>query len=325
MDFPLVSIVIPTHNRKEKLIRLIDSILSSKYPREKMEIIIVDDASSDGTFETVKNEFSMRMIKIIRNQENQLVSETRNIGFRNSNGEYIFFVDDDVVLDQETIHNLIKFVKEHNANIAGPIIFYFRKPKRVWSAGIKINFWTTFGKYIKQGELDIQISQEPIQSDAMPTAFMMHRSLVDKVGLFNKTLFPVHFEELDFFVRSNLLGYKFQAVPSAKIWHEHTKGAFLINPQKLYFEVRNRLIAHKLWSKSYFQYIVSRIFSTFIPFAYIIIKSTIYTQDYKQCIKSIFKGLWDGLKMCSKIEPYAYYLKRGSDIKYVGSMNDAKS
>ena len=46
---PLVSIVIPTHKRKEKLIRLIKSILRSDYPREKIETIVIDDASTDGT------------------------------------------------------------------------------------------------------------------------------------------------------------------------------------------------------------------------------------------------------------------------------------
>lgn len=54
-----MSIIIPTHNRKEKVIRLINSVLASEYPMEKMEIIVVDDASTDGTYEYIQKKFPL--------------------------------------------------------------------------------------------------------------------------------------------------------------------------------------------------------------------------------------------------------------------------
>lgn len=54
---PLISVVIPTYNRKEKLIRLLGSILRSDYPDNKIEIIVVDDASIDGTYKEVRRRF----------------------------------------------------------------------------------------------------------------------------------------------------------------------------------------------------------------------------------------------------------------------------
>jgi glycosyltransferase involved in cell wall biosynthesis len=56
-NFPLVSVVIPTHNRKEKLIRLIKSIFRSDFPKNRLEVIVVDDFSSDGTSKGVKKLF----------------------------------------------------------------------------------------------------------------------------------------------------------------------------------------------------------------------------------------------------------------------------
>ena len=93
MSQPLVSVVIPTHNRKEKLARLIKSILESDYPKDKLEIIVVDDASTDNTFEYIKKKYPQA--KIIRNEEEKLLAESRNIGIKASKGKYIFLIDDD--------------------------------------------------------------------------------------------------------------------------------------------------------------------------------------------------------------------------------------
>jgi len=87
-DYPLVSIVIPTHDRKEKLIRLINSILESDYPKDKLEIIIVDDASTDGTYEEITKIFPQ--VKVVRNGRKRLVAASRNIGFQKSKGEFVF-------------------------------------------------------------------------------------------------------------------------------------------------------------------------------------------------------------------------------------------
>ena len=69
---PLVSIVIPTRNRKNKLIRLLASIMRSSYPADRLEVIVIDDASTDGTYHVVRKEFPK--VKLLRN-ETVLVSE----------------------------------------------------------------------------------------------------------------------------------------------------------------------------------------------------------------------------------------------------------
>jgi len=80
-ELPLVSIVIPTHNRKEKLTRPINSILQSNYPKDKLETIVVDDASTDGTYEEIRAKFHSG-VKIIRNEREMLPAASRNIGIK---------------------------------------------------------------------------------------------------------------------------------------------------------------------------------------------------------------------------------------------------
>jgi len=319
-NLPLVSIVIPTHNRKEKLFRLIDSILSSEYHQERIEIVIVDDASNDGTFEAIKTKFLIDSIRIIRNEKNLLVAKTRNIGIINSTGDYIFFVDDDIVLDKKTIYDLVKFIQEEKDNIlAGPIIYQLGRPQYIWSAGLRMNFWTAFGRFMHRDKMDNGQFTDPIECDALTASFMVHRDLLNRVGLFNADLFPTAFEEIDFCIRYKILGYKVLVLPSAKVWLEHKKGYFWPLSWGFYYGTRNRLIAHKLWSKNCPQFAISRILSIFFALVFLFLKSTFYPQNYIQCAKAIFKGLWDGLKMSSKVESYAVRLKKGKDIIYIDS------
>lgn len=93
---PLVSVVIPTYNRKNTLKRCIDSVLQQTY--RNFEIIIVDDCSTDGTKEFVEDEYgdiSDINIVYIRNDNNLGAAVSRNVGVSYANGEYIAFHDSD--------------------------------------------------------------------------------------------------------------------------------------------------------------------------------------------------------------------------------------
>lgn len=92
----LVSVIIPTHNRKHTLKRCIDSVLGQTY--RNFEIILVDDCSTDGTMEFVESEYAAVTdidIVYVRNDENLGASASRNIGVSYANGEYIAFQDSD--------------------------------------------------------------------------------------------------------------------------------------------------------------------------------------------------------------------------------------
>jgi glycosyltransferase involved in cell wall biosynthesis len=88
----LVSVVLPTHNRAATLERAIRSVLAQTY--DNLELIVVDDASSDLT-QNILDRFTDRRLKIIRNQVRQGVSMARNTGVLQATGEYIAFQDSD--------------------------------------------------------------------------------------------------------------------------------------------------------------------------------------------------------------------------------------
>ena len=96
---PLVSVVIPTYNRADLIIRAINSVQSQSY--QNLEIIVVDDRSQDNTLEVVRGIKDDRL-NYYRHQSNQGSSAARNTGIMQANGQYIAFLDsDDVWLPQK--------------------------------------------------------------------------------------------------------------------------------------------------------------------------------------------------------------------------------
>ena len=91
-ELPLITVIIPTYNRKNVLPRAINSVLEQTY--KNLEVIVVDDASDDGTEEIVR-EYTDSRIFYIRNEVNVGPSKARNVGIEKANGEWIAFQDSD--------------------------------------------------------------------------------------------------------------------------------------------------------------------------------------------------------------------------------------
>ena len=96
---PLITVLIVTWNRKNALIKCVESVLAQTY--KNLEIIIIDNNSSDGTSALVKKLFPG--VTIIRTTKNLGCPSGRNLGFANSNGNYIYCLDDDGWLHADAI------------------------------------------------------------------------------------------------------------------------------------------------------------------------------------------------------------------------------
>jgi glycosyltransferase involved in cell wall biosynthesis len=97
-----VSVIIPTFNRSRTIRAAVDSVLAQTGP--KLEIIVVDDGSSDETYEILRNYIDKGIITYYK-QENKGPASARNLGIENSNGEFICFLDADDTLQMNSIQN----------------------------------------------------------------------------------------------------------------------------------------------------------------------------------------------------------------------------
>ncbi|OGY41701.1 MAG: hypothetical protein A2Y82_02340 [Candidatus Buchananbacteria bacterium RBG_13_36_9] len=312
---PDLSIIIPTYNRKDQLVKLIASILISDFPKENYEIIIIDDCSTDSTPEYIRKKFiDIANLSIYTKPENKRKSNSVNLGWHKAKGRFLFFIDDDTEIAPDTISQLYAASQNLGADyLFCPLMLYYDQPQKIWFAGLKLNFWATTGKFIYKNKQLADIITDKIETDAIITAFFVNKKIFDTIGGFNEKLFPFQFEELDFCVRAKTAGYKHFVITSAKLWHNHQTGNFINNPWRLYLEVKNRIISAKLWSQNRPQIIISHLFAMLIPISYLILKSSLFRDHYIACIKAVINGVYTGRTIAKNITPY--YKRNFNDLK----------
>ena len=113
---PLVSVIIPMYNVEEFLDETLDSI--SKQTLPNIEIICVNDGSSDGTLDKVVAYAKKEPRMVVLSHQNSGLSATRNAGLEQAKGKYIYFFDGDDVLDENALRELSTLMERNNLDMA---------------------------------------------------------------------------------------------------------------------------------------------------------------------------------------------------------------
>lgn len=113
---PLVSVIVPIYNVEKYLCRCVDSIINQTY--KNLEIILVDDGATDSCGR-ICDEYKKvdQRFKVIH-KKNGGLSDARNAGFRESNGQYICFIDSDDYIDPTYVSTLLFIIRTYNCDIA---------------------------------------------------------------------------------------------------------------------------------------------------------------------------------------------------------------
>jgi len=189
----LVSIIIPAYNAEKYIARAIKSALNQTY--KDIEVIVVDDGSTDRTAEIVKS-FQDPRVRYIY-QENQNVGVARNNGIKESRGKYITFLDADDEYLPEKVEKQVKFLKEnpqYQAVYCDTLQFYSDAPDKFLKSI----------EYHPSGD----IFEALLHSSLINlNSFMATKELLLKVGMFDpRPNFP---EDWELWLRIAKAGYKF--------------------------------------------------------------------------------------------------------------------
>lgn len=202
-DRPLVSIILPTFNRKRIVDRAVQSVISQTYPN--WELHIVDDGSTDDTWRDLlsklprwKGELSSfgRNKKSIQvhQTEHRGVSGARNFGVERAEGDWIAFLDSDDAWYPEKLSKQMEFHKTH------PELF-FSQTREVWNK--KGNLMEPKGKYQKRFGMFLKESLELCMVTS--SSFLAYKPTFNEIGQF-RTELPVC-EDYDLWNRILLAGY----------------------------------------------------------------------------------------------------------------------
>jgi len=168
---PLVSVVIPTHNRWPMLCDAIGSVLGQSY--EGFEVIVVDDGSQDKTLENLKRYgLPLRVIS----QSRRGVAAARNLGARSSHGKYLAFLDSDDLWRPRKLEVQVAFMEERPG-------LQICQTEEIWiRRGVRVNPKSRHHKPsgdIFRASLDLCL--------VSPSAVMMTRELFERVGGFDES------------------------------------------------------------------------------------------------------------------------------------------
>jgi len=191
-QFELVSIIIPTFNGERTIIRAVNSVLNQSY--KNIEVIIVDDASNDGTSELI-NGIQDKRIKYIRHQNNEGGSAARNTGILESRGKYIAFLDDDDEWLNNKIEKQIEHIKQMDMTIWGGI-YCKSLDTNIFSNGKKAKEMVVPKNRIEGNLTEPLLNQ--IGINAGSTLLLTKNSVMD-VGLFDTT-FTRH-QDIEYLIR----------------------------------------------------------------------------------------------------------------------------
>ncbi|WP_055070744.1 glycosyltransferase [Clostridium massiliamazoniense] len=240
---PTVSIMIPAHNEEKVIYNTVRSLLLLNYPKDKYEIIVINDNSSDKTNEElqrVKKNYEGDNLKIINTDKitgGKGKSNALNIGFNHSKGEYIAIYDADNTAERNALKYLITRI--HYDNSLGAVIGKFRTRNKKSSILTRfINIETLSFQWMSQGGRWNLFNLCTIPG----TNFVIRRDIINKLGGWDTKAIA---EDTEISFRIYKLGYKIAFMPLAVTWEQEPETV------KVWFKQRTR------WAKGNI-YVISK-------------------------------------------------------------------
>jgi GT2 family glycosyltransferase len=211
---PTVTIVIPSWNGKDDLAESLPSITAQKYPAD---IVVVDNGSTDGSVEYLKDRWPE--VAIVALKQNTGFTGACNRGIEAASGELVALVNNDVELPPAWLGELVAAVQRHPdaASVCGKV-FYASERDKLEAAGCMASW---HGQLVKRGERTADTGQYDTEEEvlfAYGAAALFRRSVFLRTGGFDDSFFAYQ-EEADWGIRAQLAGWSCWYVPTAVCYH----------------------------------------------------------------------------------------------------------
>lgn len=237
-----ISFIVVNYNGVEDSCELIESIYANIPTSCGYEIILVDNGSKKDESLNVKEKFPF--VITIRSEKNLGFAGGNNLGIKKSSGDYLFLINNDTLLLDDSILKLADFMdKNSKAAAASPKIYFPGEPKIIQYAGFTpMSRITLRNKSIGRGETDH--GGYDVENKTYAThgaAMIVRREVVDRIGYMPEIYF-LYYEEIDWCMNMKRNGYELWYVPSSSIVHKESRTTGEDSPLKRYYMTRNRLL-----------------------------------------------------------------------------------
>jgi GT2 family glycosyltransferase len=212
---PSVSVIVLTFNAAEFVERCLTAVFAQSY--SDFELIVVDNASSDGTIDLVRNRFPEA--RILASPTNGGYGAGNNLGAAHAAGDTFVFLNPDAVPERDWLNNLIEGMRQHHQQFATSKITLLSNPERLNSGGNLIHY---LGLSFCRGlnARSRRFDTPELISGASGAACAISRDLFQKIGGFDPSFFLYH-DDVDLSVRALVAGQRCLYVPEAVVAHDY--------------------------------------------------------------------------------------------------------
>ncbi|MCF6269642.1 MAG: glycosyltransferase [Melioribacteraceae bacterium] len=322
-----ISIIIVNYNVKEFVKNLLFS-LHKALENYSSEIILIDNASSDGSVEDIQEKFPY--VKVIANKENVGFGKANNQGLEISKGKFIVLINPDTIVREDTFSKLIEFIEADKE--VGMTTCKVLNPDGTLQLACRRSFpgpWTSFtkitglsnlfpkSKFFSKYNLTYLDENKANEVDAISGSFMMFtREVYEKVGGFDPQFF-MYGEDLDLCYRVQSAGYKVFYTPVTEIIHykgESTKRSS-IDETKIFYNAMHLFVKKHLSSSFLVEIILrfaiaARRFIAFVnsyklPLVSGVADFFLFTSSFILAEKIYRPGQWSGFP--EDVKPWIYF------------------
>lgn len=260
-----VSLIIVTYNSKEYLDSCLNSIYNKKQGNYSFEVIIIDNASSDGTFQHLRSYFPQA--RIFKNDSNKGYGHANNLGVKHANGSYVVILNPDTLVEDFWLENLINPLSDSKSMITTPKIL--KLDGKINTCGLIVHFTGlgfTRGLNLNKNNYN---DYEKI-SGFSGCCFAIRKDDYFRLGGFDENFF-LYLEDVDLSWRAHLMNFKIIYVPNSVIMHDYDLKVPL---NKIYLLEKNRyIIVRKYFSSKSFlvllpSLIITEILTTIYAFKF---------------------------------------------------------
>jgi GT2 family glycosyltransferase len=313
-----VAIVICNYNKKDFLLDCIASVFVSNF--KEFDLIVVDNASTDGSVEAVRKQYS-DWLTLLVNDENLGGSGGFNRGMTyamDRGYKYIHLLDNDVVADKNAIGALHEFMEAHpEAGVCGSLIYRAQMKDRIQEFGVNIDLEHLSLTALFAGQTMNDDIPPSVACDYVAACSAMYRACaLQKTGIIDKEYF-VYCDDVALSLEMRVAGYKIYACSLSTVWHYGSYGT--CSPFSRYYSFRNKiyLFTKYLDDVEYETFCNNLINMLFRMFA--------VNRENPDYIQNYFHALNDALNdVRGKAEDYKLTAPSSVDEKFVKTFANAK-
>jgi GT2 family glycosyltransferase len=239
---PFVSIIVVNYNGRVLLRDCLQSLKEQDYPRHRLEIIVVDNASSDDSVAFVRQEFPW--VQVLPLSENRGFAGGNNAAFGVARGEWLALINNDASAESAWVTESLQagMATPDIGGVAGHLVFR-HNTEIINSTGLELY------RDGRAGDRDVRRNGKDVTRSACETfggcgaALVLRRTMIDELGGFDDDLF-LYYEDLELSWRARRAGWRFVYAPNARVRHALGGSVGVETPLQVHYVERNRAMVN---------------------------------------------------------------------------------